>query len=275
MYERTYHKTVLKQDSNAKKQKPFPWKLFLFIVGIVFVVVGIVLLIKLPKFQVSQIHVEGTHVADPMDVSQSVMALLQGQHLWILPKSSIFLVSTSSISHAVLQSYPRFKTIEVTRDSMHSLRVVVSEYTGLYLWCDSDQVCSFMDEQGTVFADAPYFSGNAYLKIYKGERKPYPFDPLDDQERAKIALIQDRLKAIDVEPISFLFISEHNLSVVFDHSKHDANIIFDPAKDTEAALDILYSALRTEPLSSQYRDASKVLEYLDVRFGNKVIYKFH
>lgn len=274
MYERTYNSRVLKTDDQPSKKKKggLRWKRILIIVGIVGVIVGIVVLIRSPKFQVRSINVVGTSVSDPVDISTFALNTLGGTYAWILPRTSVFLISPESIAEAVKEAFPRLSSVVVDRDGVDSLRVAVTEYPGVYLWCDEE--CSFMDETGTVFADAPYFSGSAYLKIYIGTREQFPFSPISPQQIQLIATLKERLEAIEIVPLSMRFESEHKLTVGFIHQRNHAVIYMDPSEDVETTLETLYSALRTETVARLYRDPSKRLEYLDVRFANKLIYKF-
>lgn len=274
MYERTYNSRVLKtEEKPSKKQKGrFPWKRVLIIAAIVALLVGSVVLMRAPKFQVVTVHVEGANVSDPVDISQFALNTLGGKYLWILPKTSVFLVNNDSIATAIKEVFPRLKEVEVDRDGASSLRVTVIEYPGVYLWCDD--ACAFMDETGTVFADAPYFSGSAYLKLYIGGREQYPFTPITVDQVAMVSTLKSRLEAIDIVPLAMKFESPHKLSIYFAHFTHEAVIYVDPNEDIDQALNTLYSGLRTESVARQYHDPNKVLQYLDVRFANKLIHKF-
>jgi cell division septal protein FtsQ len=221
---------------------------------------------------VQSINVVGTTVTEPLDISEFTLNTLGGRYVWLLPKSSIFLVHNESIAESIKGAFPRLKSVIVDRDGLSSLRVTVTEYPGVYLWCDD--ACSFMDENGTVFADAPYFSGSAYLKIYSGVRAPYPFTPITQEELTLVAHLKDRLEAIDIVPLSMRFESDRKLSVSFNHYTHVALLYFDQTEDIDRALATLYSGLRTDSVAQKYHDPNKVLEYLDMRFVNKLIHKF-
>lgn len=272
MYERTYRNRVLKTDQQKPEPKKFPWKRVIIVTSIVVVLVGIVVLIKTPRFQVHTIAVVGTNVIDPTDVSTFAINTLDGKYLWVLPKSSVFLVSPDTVASAIKEAFPRFDTVVVDRSGMDSLRVTVTEYPGVYLWCDDD--CSFMDEKGTVFADAPYFSGSAYLKLYIGTREQYPFHPITQSQVQLVAQLKKQLEAIDIIPLSIRFITDHKITIDFIHHSSHAQIYVDPSENIDTTLETLYSALRTETVAKLYHDPSKTLEYLDVRFANKLIYKF-
>ncbi len=274
MYQTSYQHRVLKSDKEQKVRATVPWKKVILISIIVAFIVGIVLLIRSPRFQIQTVNVVGANVADPQEVSQFVMSTLEGRYLWVLPKTSVILANPDTIEQAIATEYPRFKTVVVDRDSFSSLRVTVTEYPGVYLWCDEVGQCSFMDEQGTVFADAPIFSGSAYLKVYVGSRATYPFHPLTDAQLATVVQIDERLRQMDIEPVIFDFVDTRSLHVTFLHHSGEPALYFDPADDVRVALDTLYTGLRTQPLAKLYHDRSQVLQYIDLRFGNKLVYKF-
>jgi hypothetical protein len=273
MYQRSYHQRVLKHDAPAPVPR-ISWKKIVSIAVVAVLLAGIVWCIKTPRFQVTQVSVEGANVADPNELAQFVLSELDGRYLYFFPKSSIVLVSPDTLARAISAKYPRFKSVVVSRDSMRSLKVTVKEYSGMYLWCDREEVCSFMDETGTVFADAPYFSGSAYLKVYKGDREAYPFAGLTQDETLLVTHIYERLRAIDIDPVTVSFDTPQTLRVVFMHGGGRARVLFDPGKDIDAQLEVLYSGIRTQPLASMYHSPTHVLEYLDVRFDNKLVYKF-
>ncbi len=273
MYQRTYSKTVLKNEEVPQKKR-FPWSRVIIIASVVAVIVGMVFLIRGPQLQVGRVIVEGTEVADPDEVSMFVLDMLAGTYLSILPRSSIVLISPDRLESRIRETFPRFNNVEVKRSSVDSLNVRIAEYDGIYLWCDQDEACSFMDEKGTVFADAPYFSGSAYLKIYAGARESFPFTALTDVQLVLVRTVFDRLSSIGIDPIEFRFNADHELSVIFSHNGNRAYILFDPMIDVDTSLETLYTGLRTEPLAHLYHDSTSVLQYLDARFEGKLVYKF-
>lgn len=277
MHERTYHSRVLKDDSSDQKgPRRFSWKRFLVITLALGVVVGAVFMIRAPFVQVTTVVVEGAHVADPVEVSDNVLGRLEGAHLYVLPRSSTFLISTKKIERALSELFPRFETVAVERTSFRELTVTVNEYAGAYLWCEHDNDdCLFMDTQGVVFADAPYFSGDAYMRIYSGSRSELPFTALDETQRALMTRSVDQLTALDLEVVSIDFASPRRINIVFSReSGAHASLYIDPTNDIDAAFDALYTGMRVKAFASLYRDPKQTLDYIDLRFANKMVYKF-
>lgn len=275
MYERTYHKAVLKAETKeAKKKTAINWRLLLLIAIGAVVIAGIVILIRLPRLQVKNVAVVGANVVDPGDVTEFVNQQLQGKTLFILPKSSIFLVPTHRLEKNIKKQFSRLQTVSINRTNFSTLSVAIKEYQGVYLWCIDETTCYFMDQNGVAFASAPYFSGNAYPKIFTGPLQPLPFQAVNPAQLDTIALLISRLPAIGINPEEFHFVSGHELAVDFNHDGSPAQLLFDPTIDTKQALVALYTGLRTNPLATKFRDATQVLQYVDLRFSNRVVYKF-
>lgn len=271
MYERTYHAKVLQKENDAPKHKKISWKKILITLSVLVVLALFVFFIRIPQFQVSEVEVDGVNVADPVEVSQFVIAGLEGKYLWVLPKTSILLVSPSRIEEKILKQYPRFKNVSVKRKSMNKMAVSVVEYPGVYLWCHGDEKCSFMDETGVVFAEAPFFSGSAYLKIYGGEVSDYPFEPITDEQLHIVKNIFQKLEVLEIGVTSFRF-DDRKITTTFIHHGREVEIYF--SDDIDVALETLYIGLRTRPLSDLYNNKTQDLEYFDLRFSNKLVYKF-
>ena len=273
MYERTYRSSILKKEASVPKApKRFSWRRFLIILGVLALLGGVIYLIKAPWLQAVNVSVSGTNVANPDEISQSVKGMLEGRHLYIFPKTSMIVLSVNKIEDKLERDFSRLSKVDVRRTSASSLHVEVEEYDGKYLWCREGDDCSFMDENGIVFAAAPIFSGSAYIRFYGGANSEIPFSPLSSQQLEYIKTIVDRLEAISLHPTIFTFITEHNLAVSFTHQDTEAKIYFEPTKDLEPQLQTLYTGMRSPKFISEY--TSKPLEYIDLRFSNKMVYKF-
>src|SRR3989344_3974534 len=81
----------------------------------------------------------------------------------------------SAIRRSLASTYPRLKDIELRVKSGGALLISVTEREPLYTWCGENipetdtaenQICYFLDKEGYVFDEAPYFSGDVYFKFY-------------------------------------------------------------------------------------------------------------
>lgn len=273
MYEKNYKTSVLNQKVAVKKR--FSWKRFSIILGVIIVIAGFCYLLRLPRFQISDITVEGTYVIDQEEVRSVVQSDLAGWRLWIFPRTSSLLVNDKAIEAKLKKQFTRIETVVVKRDNLHTLSVSIKEFDPVYLWCTETDACYFMDMEGVVYGEAPVFSGSAYPKIFTGAPlEALPFVGIKEADLTQIAEFQKRLSEINITPIAFRLRTPRELTIDFLHNKTIAELRVDRATSTDTSLEYLFSGIRTEPLSSLFASEHKKLLYIDVRFSNKVVYKF-
>lgn len=278
MYEKNYQSRVLKSGEKTKNSRTrlFSWKKVLIILSILFFLGLVIFLLRQPKLQITNVEVVGTTVLDNEDISQSVKDQLVGRRLWLFPRTSVFLINEKGIGQNLKKQFSRIETVSIKRTSGHTLTISISEFRALYLWCiPSGEDCYFMDKQGVVYTPAPVFSGTAYPKVITGDSlKDLPFNVMSETEVNRIATLYSRLSDINIVPILFKNVSEREMEIDFLHNKTIAKVLIDPTIDTETSLDYLFSGIRTQPLSGLFASSEKKLLYIDVRFSNKVVYKF-
>lgn len=275
MYERTYRQHVLKDDGEPRNHKKrFTLKHFLFTLLFAIILTGIVWALRSSVFQIRSVSVEGTNVTDPEDVKVYIERTLLGKKLFIFPRSSTFLISTKWYEKKLQEDFTRFEIVSVTRDTLHSLRVSVKEYDGVYLWCNEFTACFFMDKKGIVFSEAPYFSGSAYPKLFIGTGKELPFQAISEHELQIVETVLMRLRAAQIEISEFHFINNRELNLYFSHQAQQTKIIIDPTSGIDTTIEILIVGMNTAAFKDQFEKTDKILEYIDLRFSNKMVYKF-
>jgi cell division septal protein FtsQ len=277
MYERNYHKEVLKQKGTEKEKtnKRFSWKKALAVFLIVGFLVGMFFLLRAPRLQVGSFNISGTEVLDNEDIKINLEKKLEGKWLWFFPRTSTFLIDTGKLENNLKKEFSRIEQVVIKRDGLRGLSVEVKEYGASYLWCTKDDDCYFMDKNAVVYNSAPIFSGSAYVKIVsESPVEPLPFKAFTEKQISQIADLQKGLLGINIDPIAFVLLSDKKIEIDFLHNKSVAKIILDPSIETETSLGYLFSALRTQDFSNLFTNENKKLLYIDLRFSNKVIYKF-
>lgn len=277
MYERNYHKEVLKQKG-VEKEKPnkrFSWKKALITFLILGFLVGIFFLLRAPRLQVVSFNVSGTEVLDNEDIKINLQKQLEGKWLWFFPRTSTFLLDTDKLESNLKKEFSRIEEVVIKRDRLNAISVEIKEYGATYLWCTQSEVCYFMDKNGVVYNSAPVFSGSAYTKIVSSfPIEPLPFQALSVSQISQINELEKGLLGINISPTAFNLINDKKIEIDFLHNKSISKIILDPQIKTQSSLEYLFSALRTQDFSNLFTNENKKLLYIDLRFSNKVVYKF-
>ena len=149
-------------------------KLGLFtILGLMLIALPIYLL-RTSKFLISNIQIQGNNVTKDEEIQKIIDDDLQGNYLWIFPKSNALLFPKKKIVADLLNSIPRMSAVNITRLDAKSLQVSIEERTPFALYCKDVAVptsptnCFFLDKTGYIFSDAPSFSGGVYF-VYSSE----------------------------------------------------------------------------------------------------------
>ena len=155
------------------------------------------------------------------------------------------------------------------------LEISITERQAKYIWCGatvSDSKCNFIDEDGYIFDEAPYFSGEVYFKFYGAQTESYFYK----QNFKQLILFRDNLIKLGLKPFA-LYVKDGEDAEMFlsnPTSTTVPKIIFKIGSDLQNVTENLQAALTTEPLQSKFKNDYASLQYIDLRFGNKVYDKF-
>ncbi len=277
MYEKSYTDNVLKRETKkSNKKNSFSWRRALIVSIILTLIAGLTLLIRLPYFQIKEIKIEGTKSVFPEDVKDLVLSHLEGNYLFLYPKSSLFLLPDAFLEKDLKREFTRFRVVKVKRAGHDSISIRVQEYERYYLWCETSESCDFMSREGVVFPASSFFSGDAIVKIFVGERGSYPFSPIGKDELAMVEKLSRRLQDINISPAEFHFKRDANnkLIVIFYHNDYPTEIRFDTTLSMDMGLDAFYATLRDANFNRRFRDKTLKLLYVDLMLPSKVTYNF-
>jgi hypothetical protein len=157
--------------------------------------------------------------------------------------------------------------------------------------------CYFIDESGYIFDQAPYFSGEIYFKFYgvpevqrletsggstSGDLSTAgDFDPsglyFARQNFSQLISFKDILVSFGLKPVSMYITTDGNVEVFLSSANSSTvgpDIIFKLNSDYQNVAENLEAALTTDPLQTEFKNNYSLLQYIDLRFSNKVYYKF-
>jgi hypothetical protein len=148
----------------------------IFYIGIAtFVVLTIAALIYaawMPALRIEQIEVVGN---DAESVRAVAAASMQGTHLFIVPRNSIFFVPESDMRKRILAAHPQIVAVSFHSAGLQGVRVVPVLRSSAFLWCGSSyseklETCYGADADGYIFAPytgiEPVASSTLLLKVY-------------------------------------------------------------------------------------------------------------
>ena len=268
------------RTTEEKKQKK---KILIIRLSIFFCACGVlfggaVWVSRMQHIQIDTIEISGATVLPSQTITQEVSTLLEGTYVWIFPRTNVFLYPRKNIEALLLQKFPRIKDVGISIVDNHILQISLKEREPFGLWCDqvpSDSVvsqCYFLDIDGFVFDHAPQFSGDAYFKYYGFLPYEAPIGSYyisSTTQFHELSSFVETSKNLGVTP---LYINAKDADsfelVVFGGGK----ILFDTRESLSKVAERLSALLKTPNLVPK-KGGELVVEYIDLRFGNKMFFK--
>ncbi len=289
----------------AKKHKRIFWTKFvffwIFLIALIFLFSFIS---KLEKINISNINIEGNKIVKSEDILEIVNKNIEGNYLQLFSKSNILIYPKSKIKKELLVNFLRIEDLIISFNNFHSIDINVIERKSFALYCEnavvqqqlpelgetststdlvlkvpSEEKCYFMDDTGYIYAEAMSFSDDVYFKYQQESFKrkdlvlkaPSPLGEIylseaKEGQFEKVNLFIRFLKDINMNVYKLLIKENGDYELSFGK---DSLLIFDEKQDFEILLENLQAVL------IDLGDLEKQeFEYIDLRFDNKVLYKF-
>ncbi|OGI57013.1 hypothetical protein A3B85_02670 [Candidatus Nomurabacteria bacterium RIFCSPHIGHO2_02_FULL_37_13] len=284
-------------ELKREKRRIFLNKILLLGFGLLMVLVGLVYISRIDKLNISEIEIVGNNITDTQIIKESVKKEIIENYFLGIPKTNIFFYPQNSIKNKLQDKFKRLKDISFSIKNNKILEVSLTERVAKYTWCrtnlpqtqtDNDnQKCYFLDESGYIFDEAPYFSGEVYFKFYGLIHTVTTEENLPTQTTLgsyfsqvnfeKLISLKETLETMKLKPVALYVIDNENIKIYLSNKSllpTGPEIIFKIDSNFQKVAENLQTALTTEPLKSDFKNKYSSLLYIDLRFGNKVYYKF-
>ena len=275
--------TPARQTSPRKEKRPTPLRVKrrrLRLVVLVLVVIALALatyavhrVSYLPKFNVTRIDVVGEQNIDPSVITSYVDTQLHDGKNHFFSRSNIFVYPQTVIERGIEASFPRVKSATISRSGLSTaLTVTIVERTPYSKWCDGSQTnpgnCFDLDQNGYIFAEDASTTPVAEQYIFTGAITGQPIGQtfVPGHMPGIIALLHIVQQQSSLHPSGVAIESNEDITVHFAEG-FDMKASF--GEDAAALARNLSLILSSQPLQGKQSE----IEYIDLRFGDRVYYK--
>ncbi len=235
-------------------------------------------------FNIQSIEIKGNKIVDASLIENIARTQMATSYLGLIPKTNILIYPQDEIKESLSKEFRRLTDIQLDLEGGRNLKISVAERVGVYTWCglepSPNEKCYFVDKEGFIFEEAPYFSEEVYFKFYGGN-----FDTneaglgnyFNKENFNRYVEFRNILGELGISAVAIHQASEEDGKIILSSKnlRSDNPIInFKTSSNFEEIAANLQTSLETEPLKGDFRKKYANLEYIDLRFGNKVYYRF-
>lgn len=265
-------KDVLRHSAVYKKRKKAKvFKMTIFGILFLCVLVGLVFIARLSAFTISEIQVKGLQSANTQDVINAVELEASGSYALVLPKKNILFYPKDKIKNGLLNKFSTFADVEIKRVDTNKLEIAIVEKNANAVVCKTEEAitsgsfadCFFVDFNAKSFqavVGEPDKSLNRFIDVNVNTAS----STLSSEAMKQIKQVKDDLFNRNLVTQYVKVIDAKNL----EFKIQDNGKIMISLPVGEDFLSVLGTALTTKMLSSGVK-----FEYVDARFGNKVFFK--
>ncbi|MBP9752156.1 MAG: FtsQ-type POTRA domain-containing protein [Candidatus Moranbacteria bacterium] len=123
---------------------------------------------------IADVSVSGTETVSDETIEAFFRDRMNGRRIGIFPKDNFFLLSSSEAEHALLEHFPKLRSVEIRKRFPGRIEVAVSERDRIPLWCVSG-TCVLLGDDGAA-KDARFAESS--------ENEPFLFRIEDSGARA-------------------------------------------------------------------------------------------
>jgi cell division septal protein FtsQ len=269
-------RSLLKSPSLVRKKRK---RLLSILSAIAFVVIAcigsIVYAAHRPQIMVRDIVVEGNNAVEAKAIESLIRETISGKYVYILPKNNSLLFPRKIVKETLLTRYLDIRSVDVDIEGFTTLLVRVKERKPEALWCKvvdaiaAEDSCYFMDENGLVYAEAPFFSGEVYMR-YFGLLDDDPVGAMYAVEPS-ILRIQTFIQSVDELGFNVTGVFARGNGEYELYLRKGGKIIFNNSQALEVTFTNLVTLTKEKPNLNNSEAAA--FEYIDLRFGDKVYLK--
>lgn len=211
-------------------------------------------------FLITSFSFDGAPKEQIATIEAALNETMKGKRLFIFPRDKILSFPQSEMKVSIRKILPNSDTVTIHPYSFHTLSVVIIPYTPIFRMADGKGV----DKRGIIYREQNDISSLPLLTLATTTR--------DGVFLSGLSVFAQKVGAV-IFPVGEIKINALRDVYIYP-IVGSSTIILSGEADLKKEWSTLVSALDTNPLKSMLKDGVRKLEYIDLRFGNKVFYKF-
>lgn len=282
------------QRKTRREKKIFKRAFYLYTIAIIILIIGFFVAMNHSHFALSSVQVQGQKTFIEREIQDFAESYLEGKYFGIVPRDNFLFFNTRRFTHALERKFSRLESISTNIEQGDTLVIIAGERLAHSLWCIEegyeslfDEECYFADSRGVFYAQAPYFSGKTYFKVFFN-RELISNDTLVGESLytpKEFSSFFDFLTSLestfDMNIFSVSITDSHDTYVFLSRIKETTyrdpypSLIFQRNDDYQTILRNIEITFNFDIFKKDFQQKAQLLESVDVRFPGRIFYTFN
>lgn len=285
-------KTRRSQQKTRREKRRFRKKIITLTLSIIAIVGTGAYIMNHSYLRLEGLRIEGQKTLIQSDIEEVVKEKLQTKILGIVPRDNIFIFRRSALEAYLKETFPKINDISVDIDNAEDIVITIGERTAHSLWCINkkyesvfDEECYFADNSGLLYARAPYFSGNVYLKLfilpYEDDQDYIGSSVRDSNSFESLFTFFDTLESqypLRIDRIYFDTFDDVRIKIArlnnTTYSQKEVYIQYNQTDDYETIIRNIGITLDFKEFKKEFATQPERLSSIDVRFDGRIFFTF-
>lgn len=238
-------------------------------------IIGLSYLSKIDSLTVSKITIQPVEFIDSQLVEDSVRESISGNYLFMFARSNASLIPRVEIRSNILNNNPSAKGVILKVKVLDELIVEILEYEAVAKWCGVNpenalSQCYLINKEGILFAVENVMEEKNVIKtfgVFESEEDILLQQYLPEDVFDNLVAFTKFLPQIGINAVHIDTTDQETFAV---QTADGPYLLVEKHDEAIDSLNNLKTVIETEELNDvQFSN----LEYIDLRFGNKVYYK--
>jgi cell division septal protein FtsQ len=250
-----------------RKKKVLHLKIWGLLILFILILAGFVYLSNSDSVKISDIYINDTTFVNKGDIEKIAREEFDKKTLIFLGNDNVVFLPKRNITERVKNLNSAIKNVSVKISSLHAISVNVEEYNPVALWCN-DTDCYYLNENGLVFnkASSDYDQNlTKFNDFLKGDPMGQVYTNAETFK--KLTILVSLVAKVPMKVISLD--TEDGLTFNL-HTDVGTRLLYEANNNPEDVASNLNTVLEKDAIN---RAQLNNIDYIDLRFGNKVYYK--
>jgi cell division septal protein FtsQ len=251
-----------------KKKRNKKIKIWIFSIFALMLLVGFVFWMRHPSLNVKEIEIVKNSFSKSENIQAKVSDVLGGDILFLIPKTNALLIPRSETEKTLKEEFPEIEKINIDLDGLSQISVEIYEYEPKIILQSEDKKF-FVNKEGNIFLEEPMIHSYDSLLLFKKdiENVEVGWNVIDPDFLEDLNELKDSLEKIDLKVKKITY---KEADVYYIETNKGFELLISDSDDLKESFENVKTILENGALDTENLD---LVDYVDLRFGNKVFYK--